>query len=413
MKILAFGIIFLVGQLVFSNTGYSAEDSEIILREILVTAQKREENIQDVGITMSAFSAEDIKQNSLQNLADLTSLISNTELFQDYGSGGLPTWVIRGVGLQDFNSNNTPTAAVYIDEIYQTSTAMSSAGLFDIDRVEVLKGPQGGLYGRNTSGGAINLITRDPELGSNSGYFNFSYSRWQNTSLEAASNIAVNDTLAIRLAGRLQSSADAWQTSLATGSHHGEKDNFDLRGKLLFKPNDSFDFQLKIYGGEDNSDFQLGRSVGLYASQTNLCNAVLLGHRDESSCLDWASVNRLELGSEAILTSLQSENGSEVFSDPINSHSHDFFGITGTLNFDLAFARLTSLTTFDIFDYGVALDLDGATGEYGHRISSSDMEVWSQEFRLSSDDDSYINWLLGIAFSNDTFLEDSESPLIY
>src|SRR5687767_13289412 len=89
------------------------------IEEVIVTAQKREQNIQDIGITMSALTSEQIKQRALQTLPDVTSSISNIQLFEDYGGHGLPTWVIRGVGLQDFNANNTSTAAVYVDEVYQ------------------------------------------------------------------------------------------------------------------------------------------------------------------------------------------------------------------------------------------------------------------------------------------------------
>ncbi len=90
-----------------------------------------------------------------------------------------PTWVIRGVGLQDFNANNSTTVAVYIDEVYQVSSVMGAAGLFDAERVEVLKGPQGGFYGRNTSGGAINLRSKRPTLGERDGYASATYGRWE------------------------------------------------------------------------------------------------------------------------------------------------------------------------------------------------------------------------------------------
>ena len=115
--------------------------------EIVVTAEKREQSVQDVPIAISVFNAESLKEQGLTSLEDVASVVPGVELFDARGAGA-PTWVIRGAGLEDFNANNTPVAAVYYDEVYMTSNALGGIGLFDIDRVEVLKGPQGGLYGR-------------------------------------------------------------------------------------------------------------------------------------------------------------------------------------------------------------------------------------------------------------------------
>ena len=120
--------------------------------EIIVTAQKRDQSIQDVSIAMTAFDSEALNELGLTSLENVTSVVPGVELFDDRGAGQ-PTWVIRGVGLADFNANNTPTAAIYYDEAYMVSNAMGGIGLYDVERVEVLKGPQGGLYGRNTTGG--------------------------------------------------------------------------------------------------------------------------------------------------------------------------------------------------------------------------------------------------------------------
>ena len=128
------------------------------LEEIVVTAQKRTEDLQKVGIAISAYTAEELHNLGARSLRDVTAITPNVTLFDEYGSGQ-PTWVIRGVGLADFNANNTPTAAIYVDDVYMTSNVMGGIGLFDLQQVEVLKGPQGALYGRNTSGGAVRVIS--------------------------------------------------------------------------------------------------------------------------------------------------------------------------------------------------------------------------------------------------------------
>lgn len=375
-----------------------------LLREITVTAQKRAQNTQEVGITLTVLDAQALKALNLSTLPEAAAFIPNVELFEDFAGAGIPTWVIRGVGLQDFNSNNTPTAAVYLDEIYQTSTVMGGSALFDVERLEVLKGPQGGLYGRNTSGGAVLLNTRRAELDVREGYVDIGYSRWENWTVEAAGNLPVSESLALRLSGRAEQSSDAWQTSLAGYRHHGEKDSWDMRAWLLYQPLDDLRIEWKAQGGRDDSEIPLGRSVGLYGSRGGFCQAVLEGRRDET-CLSFAGLTGLMLGRPLPPVSSQAEDGSITLSDPLNSQANDYFGNALFITKTFAGADLVSITSLDSFNYGVVLDLDGSPGEYAHRFSSSDILVASQELRLVSSDAAPLDWLLGLTLSEERFEE--------
>jgi iron complex outermembrane receptor protein len=116
-------------------------------------------------------------------------------------ASGQPTWIIRGVGLTDFSPNNTPTAAVYQDDVYLTSTAMSQLSMFDIQRVEVLKGPQGGMYGRNASGGAVKVMSVRPELGVEEKTLSMSADNWRRVTFGGSLSTTLKpDTLATRIA---------------------------------------------------------------------------------------------------------------------------------------------------------------------------------------------------------------------
>src|SRR5690606_7210477 len=97
-------------------------NGDVLLEEVMVTAQKRSQNIRDIGVTMSALDAGQLRLLAVETLPDLANTLSNVQLFQDYGGNGLAIWVIRGVGLQDFNANNTTTAAIYVDDVYQVSS---------------------------------------------------------------------------------------------------------------------------------------------------------------------------------------------------------------------------------------------------------------------------------------------------
>ena len=132
-----------------------------VIEEVVVTAQKREQAITDVSIAINAFTSEDMRMMRIEDPTDIAQLVSNMDIKGTLG-GVNPAITLRGVGLNDFNANNNPSVGVYVDEVFQSSPAMLNSRMFDIERVEVLKGPQGTLYGRNATGGAINIINKKP-----------------------------------------------------------------------------------------------------------------------------------------------------------------------------------------------------------------------------------------------------------
>ena len=131
------------------------------LEEVIVSAQKRDQNMQDVGVAVTSFSESELKDLRIMRPEDLSSQTPGLDIKNSLGAVN-PIFTIRGIGLNDYNTNNNPSVGVYVDEVYMSSGAYLSFNLFDIERVEVLKGPQGTLYGRNTSGGAINFHTAKP-----------------------------------------------------------------------------------------------------------------------------------------------------------------------------------------------------------------------------------------------------------
>ena len=140
-----------------------AEEGEpyVLIEEVLVTAQKREQNVNDVGLSVAVLSGSDIAELGLVEPLDLAAQVPNLNINNTIGNS-IPNVSIRGLGLNDYAVNNNPAAGVYVDEVYLVSPAMLSFQLFDLERVEVLKGPQGTLYGRNTTAGAVNFVSRKP-----------------------------------------------------------------------------------------------------------------------------------------------------------------------------------------------------------------------------------------------------------
>ncbi|MDG2334989.1 MAG: TonB-dependent receptor [Myxococcota bacterium] len=172
------------------------------MEEILVTAQGGTQNLQDVGASVAAFDADYLEALGAQSIADISQFTPNLEIRTVFAASN-PTLFIRGVGLRDFNANSSSAVAVYNDDIYMNSPAGQLGQLFDVQQVEVLRGPQGTLYGRNASAGAIRVITRKPS-GDTNGYTKFSYGKYNELEAEAAMEVPLTDELSIRVSGRMR-----------------------------------------------------------------------------------------------------------------------------------------------------------------------------------------------------------------
>ena len=375
------------------------------IEEIIVTANKREQSIQDVPIAISAFDNAALAEIGADSLENLTNFVPGVALFDDRGAGQ-PTWVIRGVGLADFNANNTPTAAIYYDEAYMTSNALGGIGLYDIERVEVLKGPQGGLYGRNTTGGAVRIVSNRPNLAESEGYVSIGHEgRYGGTLVEAAYNAPLSEDVAVRIAMQ-RDHGGGWQDSLATAEDddHGDRDSLAFRGQLLYSPSDDLEILFKADIGRDKSETMLGRGNGFYNpdGSFNPCDAIMAGRRDETTC-----VGMHNLLGDPRLPSDQTENGSVVLSNPINELDNEWTGITLSVDKDLGYASLVSISSFLDFDYIQSFDYDGTPlalvqSKEGYKDHDATIEQWSQEFRLISNNDGPLSWLAGATYAKDT-----------
>jgi len=384
-----------------------------VLEEIVVTAQRREQNLQDVSISITAFSGQAINELGVTNLEELTEYVTSTELF-DVRGAGQPTWVIRGVGLADFNANNTPTAAIYYDEYYLPSNVMGGMGLFDIGQVEVLKGPQGGLYGRNSSGGAVRINSRRPTLdeGAN-GYIKGSYGKWDRHGVEAAFGTDLTDRLAVRIAAMTDQDG-GWQDTLATvwDDDYGDRDFSNLRGQLVYEPSDTLDLWLKLEAGEDKSETTLAYSRAMYNQSGDFCDAAYGGSHDKQTCLTWSNVtNYQELtpGENGTLPSEQDSDGSTVMSKPINALDNSWIGVNFQVNNEFDAFTLTSITGYLDYENSQVYDFDGQELTLAEEDGSADLESWSQELRLLSNREGPLNWLAGAIYAED---EDDENRLI-
>src|SRR5579859_3662180 len=191
------------------------------LEEIVVTAERREESAQNVGIAMSVLSGESLADKSITYVNDLQNAVPSLQVEPAFGSSQ-PQFRLRSIGFIDYTSNNTSPVGVSLDGVAFALPIQTQGQLFDIDRVEVLRGPQGTLYGRNTTGGEINFISNRPTAETHAGA-----SLEYGTHNEVNAEGFVSGTIAEGLLGRLSVATEqggAWQRNRLTGESLGDKD---------------------------------------------------------------------------------------------------------------------------------------------------------------------------------------------
>ena len=248
------------------------------------------------------------------------------------------------------------------------------------------------------------MITRAPNLSEVEGDVLASYGRWGRARGEASVSFPlVDDTLAVRLSGRIDRSSEGWQYSIPTGQDHGEYDAYAVRGQLLLKSDDALDARLILDAGSDDSEIVLPRARGYYTTGPGFpppCQSILEGRNDDT-CLTFQQA----ITGSGPSPSLQSENGERVLADPFSRNNNDTLGATLIANFGLGNLTLTSVSGYRDFDFGQLQENDGIPGEYGHQVSGSFFEAWSQEFRLSSAPEQQLTWIVGASYGQDTLDE--------
>jgi iron complex outermembrane receptor protein len=281
-------------------------DTSTGLEEIVVTAQKREQNFNDVGLTVNVVGGDDLAQLGIVQLNGLASQMPNVQI-KNVMANAIPNITIRGVGLNDYAANNNPAAGIYLDDVYLVSPAMLSFGMFDLERVEVLKGPQGTLFGRNTTAGTVNFISRKPgdKL---DGYLSLNGGNYDHYEVEGAIGGPIIETLAGRIALQSVQQGSGWQINRLNGNKIGEIDRTSGRAQLAWKPSDNLDVRLGAHLGKDDSDVDLVKidnpftteddgDKNVYRSGASVHPHMELDSKGANLSIDWALSDALTLTS--------------------------------------------------------------------------------------------------------------------
>jgi iron complex outermembrane receptor protein len=330
------------------------------LEEVVVTAQKREQNFNDVGLTVNVVGGDDLAERGIVQLSALASQMPNVQIKNVMGNA-IPNVTIRGVGLNDYAANNNPAAGIYLDDVYLVSPAMLSFGLFDLERVEVLKGPQGTLFGRNTTAGTVNFISRKPgdEV---DGYLSLNGGNYEHYEVEAAIGGPITDTLGGRIAIQSIQQRSGWQVNRLNDRKIGEIDRTSGRAQLAWEPSDAVTVRLIAHLGRDESDVDLVKIDNPFTTEDD---------GDRNPYRSGASVHPyMELESKGANLLVDWEVGDAL--------------------------TLTSVTGYEDFERWHVEDRDASSLEQLDGFFRNDIEQVSEELRLTYITDDLV--LIGGAF---------------
>lgn len=366
----------------------AASQPSTTLEQVVVTAQKRAEPVQKIGVAISVLSGDELASRGVRKVNQLQNEVPSLEVEPAFG-GGQAQFRLRGVGFQDYATNNSGAVSVYVDEVALPLPVQTQGLLFDLERVEVLRGPQGTLYGRNTTGGAINFITRKPTK-TFEGAATLGYGSYGAVEAEAFVSGPLSDALRGRVALATQQGG-AWQRNRVGGEKLGDKDVFGVRGQLALDASRDVKIDLSVHMGRDKSD---GQALYLYTAQP----AVPAGYATPLPGLT-ADTNRRSAGwgfSPAFLSYVG------LASNAKPSRDNDGGGGSLTVNWDLGDLRLTSITATDRFNRKELGDYDGTALPLAETYFVSKARNSSQELRLASNTSrATLNWLAGLYFADE------------
>ena len=383
------------------NSSPALAQSDARLEEVVVTAQKREQSLQNVGIAITAFDGQVLEGMGIDTIKQLQDHTPNLRIKGTVT--GVAQYAIRGVGENaDTSALSSSPVGVHVNQVAQPFPVAVTNLLFDLERVEVLRGPQGDLFGLNTTGGTINYITRRP-TDEFEASIRAEIGNYDRTRLTGILSGPLGDSFSARFAVSQNRRNEGWQVNEATGEKLGEFERTGARLSLRFTPSDAFTADFEVHATKDEADAIGFRNVANFFALDPV--PTVLGDPDfllaatpvnAYNATGWTSYTR---GAEMETIGLTDTDLFPAGTKPFIEN--DGTGGSLVLNWDLDAVRITSVTGFETFERNELNDSDGDEIQDSNQFFRSDLDLWSQEFRLASLGDSDVNWVIGANAAGD------------
>lgn len=349
--------------------------------DIIVTAAKRQQTLQDVPISVSVTSTETIDKAKILDLIDLQTVVPSLKVTQ-FQNAGQTNFTIRGFGNGNGNIGIESSVGVFVDGVYRSRSASAIADLPEIERIEVLRGPQSTLFGKNVSAGAVSIVTQRPQF------------HWGMRAEASAGNFGliqgnasitgpVVKDLAFRVYGSFDQ-RDGYFNDVVSGGKVNERNRYAVRGDLLFEP--SSDLSIRVIADYNHiNEICCGVTSIFNGPTTNLIAAPRAGF--------------LGVGKQVADPSRVFDRNLVLSLPPHNVLTGK--GISGQADLNIGFAKLTSITAYRTQTDDASNDVDFTGADISNQTTNDKIKTFSQEFRLASNGDGRLNWLVGGFYSDE------------
>lgn len=350
--------------------------------EIIVTATKREQTLQDVPIAVSVTSAKTLEQAQIRDLKDLTSVVPSLRVTQLQSSANT-NFIIRGFGNGANNAGIEPSVGVFIDGVYRSRSAAQIGDFPDVQRIEVLRGPQSTLFGKNASVGVISIVTAAPKFDFG-GNVEASYGNYDAVVLKGVVTGPVNEQLALSLAGGLNK-RDGYNKDLGTGNTTNERDRWFVRGQALWEPNAQA--RVRLIGDYSKIDENCCGVVNLMPSTSTLAVRALGGKVNGPN----------EIYANRVYSNFDSVNNIKNW------------GVSGQVDYDLGPLTFTSITAYRRLDAFNDQDSDFTSADLiGVNAQDQHIKTFTQELRAATNMDGPLNFLIGGYYFNENIRQTNQ-----
>ncbi|EED33022.1 TonB-dependent receptor, plug [gamma proteobacterium NOR5-3] len=353
-----------------------------MLEEVIVTATKRAESVMDVPLSVQALSGDFLRKINTDDIKDLANFTPGVS--GNSKDSFLDTIAVRGITTNDFGNGGDPSLGVYKNGFYQGRNGAAVTSVFDLERSEILRGPQGFLFGRNSIAGAMNIISRRPTQGESDSYVDVRVGERGIFRIEGGTNFDVSDSITVRIAG-LHSQEDGYSTNEITGEDFIQHEKSALRFTGSYDAGGPLTANLFVEWEDRDQSGTVYRATGAgpaYATLESIYGEIPLPSDPRNVRIDGPRNGLYD--------------GGEVFQ------------VGFELNYDLGWATLTSLTGYKEHDYGYTEDYDATTLTIFNYEQRQEGEYFEQELRLTSDNEGMFNWYAGVSY----YQEDIETEFL-
>jgi iron complex outermembrane receptor protein len=368
----------------FTAFGATAQEA-LVLEEVIVTAQKRSQSLQEVPVAVNAFNADVIQEAGIVNVGALAILTPSLNV-SAVGNPFTSRMAIRGIGTAQSDPALEPSVGLFVDGVFMNRSGLGTSDLTDIERIEVLQGPQGTLYGKNANAGAISIITKRPNLEEFEGYVEGSVGDYSMGKLTATASGPLADTVAYRLSGNIHQRDGYYDNGGRGVDDQSDADDWNLQGKLLWEPTDSL-------------------SMLLTAAHVDRDNTCCGADSTQSDAV------QQELEKQGLRSDKNDPYDYDIATDAETSFSMDSDLVSLHIDYDTQWGAITSITAWNDFDYNTSVDGDRSQLDGLRSQEYNEGDSFSQELRWDSDfADGRVEYQLGLFYYDSSIQRGDRTP---